>query len=107
IDSKKFKALIEKTVEMENDKKVLDKEHEIVGKFLDDHGDLMKFLDDATFIRNNADKLLAAAEMFSVTLDEMSATDYMPTKAQEDASNFLWDFVRHYKPLEKKEVKQE
>ena len=102
IDSKKFKALIEKAVEMEKDKKLLDKEHEIVGKFLDDQDDLMKFLDDATFIRTNAGKLLAAAEMFSVTLDEMSATDYMPTKVQERASNDLWTIARHFKPLDDK-----
>ncbi len=102
IDSKKFTALVEKAVEMEKDKKLLEKEHEIVGKFLDVHDDLMKFLDDAKFIRTNAKKLLAAAEMFSVTLDEMSATDYMPTKSQENASNDLWTIARHFKPLDDK-----
>ena len=108
IEGKKFKTLVNNAVEMEKAKKLLDEEHEIVTRFLDDnHDDLLKLLEDGKFIRTNADKLLASAEMFSVTLDEMSATDYMPTKAQEKASNELWTIARHYKPLEKDEVKEE
>jgi hypothetical protein len=57
---------------------------------------------ETKMLDKDVDTIYAAAEMFSVTIDELNESNQGPaTKVQQDALSKLWTLVRKFKPLKK------
>jgi len=107
VNGKKFKDIVEETRLLERQCELHKKRsRHLITCFNNENNEQGKAIDDAAFLHASIDDLFSAAEMFSVTLDEMSMSGYSMTKSQEDASNRLWKFVRHFKPMENGDVKK-
>ena len=52
---------------------------------------------DEKFVLDSMDAIEKAAEMFSIALDELEGAGEKPTPVEREASDGLWDFVRHFR----------